>query len=98
MDISRAALTVLITCLAIIAIACGGAGDSSSKGAPDNDAPVEEPGAESSPTRAAPSQVGASVGKLAPAFTLTLDNGEEAALESLRQQGRPVVLFFFTTW
>ncbi|MSQ22864.1 MAG: redoxin domain-containing protein [Dehalococcoidia bacterium] len=42
--------------------------------------------------------VGPHVGNCAPDFTLTLSNGQTARLTSLREQGKPVVLYFFTTW
>ena len=42
--------------------------------------------------------VGPNVGDLAPDFILTLPDEETVTLASLREQDKPFVLFFFTTW
>ena len=69
-------------------------------------ATTQEPAAIPTPTRTlaeTPStppsiQLGASVGKRAPDFTLALSDGRTVNLAALRGEGKPVVLFFFATW
>ena len=46
-----------------------------------------------------PAEFGSRVGDLAPDFTLTeISTGQPVQLAELTAQGRPVVLYFFTTW
>ena len=46
-----------------------------------------------------PAEFGNRVGNLAPDFTLTeISTGQPVRLAELTAQGRPVVLYFFTTW
>ncbi|MBI4201956.1 MAG: hypothetical protein HY532_02420 [Chloroflexi bacterium] len=54
--------------------------------------------AEAAPTPSPLPPTGSKVGERAPDFILTLDSGQSASLASLREDGRPVVLYFFTTW
>ncbi len=75
--------SLVVFALAMASTACG---ESSTV------APPQAAGTSSSTT------VGHQVGDRAPDFTLTLSNGQTARLTSLREQGRPVVLYFFTTW
>lgn len=50
------------------------------------------------PVLASSVHVGPNVGNRAPDFTLTFANGQTLSLTSLRDQGRPVVLYFLATW
>ena len=67
-------------------------------------APTEVASTESAPAPATPTlapvsssvEVGLDVGQRAPDFTLTNLEGESVTLASL--QGRPVMIYFFTTW
>ena len=44
-------------------------------------------------------ETGNRVGDLAPDFTLTeMSTGQSVQLAELTGQGRPVVVYFFTTW
>ena len=44
-------------------------------------------------------EIGSQVGNLAPDFTLTeVSTGQPVRLAQLTEQGRPVVIYFFTTW
>ena len=46
-----------------------------------------------------PAELGSRVGNMAPDFTLTeISTGQPVRLAELTAQGRPVVLYFFTTW
>ncbi|MBI2171913.1 MAG: redoxin domain-containing protein [Chloroflexi bacterium] len=56
------------------------------------------PSAAPTPTLTPLPPVGPKPGNTAPDFTLELDTGQTVSLVSLRDQGRPVVLYFFTTW
>jgi cytochrome oxidase Cu insertion factor (SCO1/SenC/PrrC family) len=42
--------------------------------------------------------VGNKVGQIAPNFTLSSLDAGPVTLATLREQGKPVVLYFFTTW
>jgi hypothetical protein len=56
------------------------------------------PSAVPTPTLTPLPPAGPKQGNTAPDFTLELDTGQTVSLASLRDQGRPVVLYFFTTW
>lgn len=43
-------------------------------------------------------EVGNAVGNLAPDFKLRLVDGSELTSAQLREEGRPVLLYFLTTW
>lgn len=43
-------------------------------------------------------EVGTGVGKILPHFEFTLADGTKRSTTQLSSQGRPVFLFFFTTW
>ena len=43
-----------------------------------------------------PVEIGHEVGQMAPDFMLTTVEGEQVTLASF--QGRPLVLYFYTTW
>ena len=43
-------------------------------------------------------EVGIAVGNLAPDFTLRLVDGSELTSAQLREEGRPVLLYFLTSW
>ena len=57
--------------------------------------PAEEAAPTSPPTQSQP-EVGHETGDLAPGFTVATADGGQLSLDSL--QGRPVLLYFFTTW
>lgn len=61
-------------------------------------ADITSPTAVPTPPFASLPPVGSKLGNTAPDFTLELDTGPRVSLASLRDQGRPVVLYFFTTW
>ena len=42
--------------------------------------------------------VGSSVGSIAPDFQVRLIDGSSVTSAALREEGRPVFLFFFATW
>ena len=51
------------------------------------------------PMPAPPAETGNRVGNMAPDFTLTeVSTGQPVQLAELTEGGRPVVLYFFTTW
>ncbi len=51
------------------------------------------------PMAGSPAETGNRVGNLAPDFTLTeVSTGQPVQLAQLTEQGRPVVIYFFTTW
>ena len=54
------------------------------------DAPTEQP--------AAAPDVGADAGNSLPHFEMTLVDGSKVSTELLAAQGRPVFLYFFSTW
>ena len=62
---------------------------------PTPTAPKAEATAQATP---AATQVGHSVGDLAPEFELRLDDGASVTLASLQEESQPAFLFFFTTW
>ena len=57
--------------------------------------PVATPTVRPTPTTL---PVGPRVGQVAPEFTLTDLQGNTVTLQSLRDRGKPIVLFFFATW
>ena len=57
--------------------------------------PTEEVAPTSPPTQSQP-EVGHETGDRAPGFTVATADGGQLSLDSL--QGRPVLLYFFTTW
>ena len=57
--------------------------------------PTAAPIPTSSPTQM-PVETGHEVGQRAPDFMLTTVKGEQVSLDSF--QGRPLVLYFYTTW
>ena len=59
--------------------------------APPTETPVAQTG-ESTP------EVGIAVGNLAPDFKLRLADGSELTSAQLREEGRPVFLYFLTSW
>ena len=59
--------------------------------APPTEPPAPQAG-ESTP------EVGNAVGNLAPDFTLRLADGSELTSTRLREEGRPVFLYFLTGW
>ena len=63
--------------------------------APTLPPPTLAPAPTSTPSQAAV-EIGHKVGQMGPDFTLTTVEGEEVALAGF--QGRPVVLYFYTTW
>ena len=58
---------------------------------PTTETPVPQAG-ESAP------EVGINVGNLAPDFKLRLVDGSELTSAQLRDEGRPVLLYFLTSW
>ena len=51
------------------------------------------------PMAGSPAETGNRVGERAPDFTLTeISTGQPVQLAQLTEQGRPVVIYFFTTW
>ncbi len=51
------------------------------------------------PTATPPVETGNRIGDMAPDFTLTeTSTGQPVQLAQLTEQGRPVVVYFFTTW
>ncbi len=80
----------LLLALALVGAACGGTAT------PDNPSPA---GVESKPeATGSATATGHEVGQLAPDFVLTSDEGQQFTMASLRNENRPVVLYFFTTW
>lgn len=57
--------------------------------------PTETPAPQ---TGASTPEVGINVGNLAPDFKLRLVDGSELTSSQLREEGRPVLLYFLTTW
>ena len=57
--------------------------------------PTAAPIPTSTPTQMAV-EIGHEVGQMAPDFMLTTVEGEQVSLDSF--QGRPLVLYFYTTW
>ncbi len=62
---------------------------------PATQQPTEEIATAPPPTQPQP-EVGHETGQRAPNFMLTTSDGEQLTLDSF--QGRPVLLYFFTTW
>ncbi len=62
---------------------------------PPTEQPTEEAAPTSPPTQSQP-EVGHQAGDQAPGFTVATADGGQLSLDSL--QGRPVLLYFFTTW
>ena len=62
---------------------------------PPTQQPTEEVAPTSPPTQSQP-EVGHETGDRAPSFTVATADGGQLSLDSL--QGRPVLLYFFTTW
>ena len=62
---------------------------------PPTQQPTEEVAPTSPPTQSQP-EVGHDTGDRAPSFTVSTADGGQLSLASL--QGRPVLLYFFTTW
>ena len=62
---------------------------------PPTQQPTEEAAPTSPPTQSQP-EVGHETGDRAPGFTVATADGGQLSLASL--QGRPVLLYFFTTW
>ena len=62
---------------------------------PPTQQPTEEVAPTSPPTQSQP-EVGHETGDRAPGFTVATADGGQLSLDSL--QGRPVLLYFFTTW
>ena len=63
--------------------------------------PTTSPPPTNTPTPIAtpPAETGNRVGERAPDFTLTeISTGQPVQLAQLTEQGRPVVIYFFTTW
>ncbi len=97
--------TAVLALLVVAAASCGGNTESPpalsstpTDSASGNSAPT--PTATSGPVSdGSPSpEMGNKVGQRAPEFTLTFSDAEPVTLASLREQGKPVVLYFFTTW
>ena len=89
----------------VAATSCGGNTESPPALSPTTtDSAGSNPAPTPTPTRSpvsdgSPSlEVGNKVGQRAPEFTLTFSDAEPVTLASLREQGKPVVLYFFTTW
>ena len=98
----------LASCVALAAVLLAACGSDE----PESDvamsqptaAPTEVASTESAPAPATPTlapvpssvEGGLDVGQRAPDFTLTNLEGESVTLASL--QGRPVMIYFFTTW
>ena len=83
----------------LFGIACAG-NDGAAPTATPTSEPVPTPDA-TTPAAADPSTpaTGNLVGDLAPNFTLSeVSTGQTVQLADLTAQGRPVVLYFFTTW
>lgn len=57
--------------------------------------PTETP---ASQTGGSTPEVGINVGNLAPDFKLRLVDGSELTSAQLREEGRPVLLYFLTSW
>jgi len=91
--------------LLVAATSCGGNTESPPELSPT---PTDSASGDLAPTPTATSgpvsdgssspDVGNKVGLRAPEFTLTFSDAEPVTLASLREQGKPVVLYFFTTW
>ena len=68
--------------------------------APTTAPPTAAPPTETPATQASKStpEVGIAVGNLAPDFKLRLADGSELTSAQLREEGRPVFLYFLTSW
>ena len=95
----------LAVCLSLAALLLSGCGSE----APGTDTPtvgqtstpiVPATAAETEQPAATPAEmaveIGHKVGQKAPGFMLTTVEGEQVSLESF--QGRPLLLYFYTTW
>ena len=96
-----AALALLL----LAAASCGGNTESPpalfstpTDGASGSPAPTPTPTSGPASDGSTAPEVGNKVGQRAPEFTLTFPDAEPVTLASLREQGKPVVLYFFTTW